>query len=52
LAIGNRQYLTILTLAMLSELKLTDSSKTGKNLTAYLDRLTTVEKAVMDGALR
>src|SRR5882724_5546798 len=33
------------------ELKPTDSSKTGKNLTADLDRLTTVETTVMDGVL-
>ena len=34
------------------ELKPTDSSKTGKNHTADLDRLATVETTVMDGVLR
>jgi hypothetical protein len=38
--------------AMRSELKPTDSSKTGKNLTADLNRLTTTEKTAMVRVLR
>jgi len=48
----NRHYLTILMLAICSELNPTDSSKTGKNLTADQNRLTTVETTVMESVLR